>query len=66
VRDNSGTVEERCPASPAYEWEVRAFEQDVQGKRSVLPDGEEGTQLVAVTRAVLDAVEERRTVPVRM
>ena len=66
VRDKSGIVEERFPASPAYEWEVRAFEQDVQGKRSVLPDGEEGTQLVAVTRAVLDAVEQRRAVPVRM
>ena len=66
VRDKSGTVEERFPASPAYEWEVRAFEQDVQGRRSVLPDGEEGTQLVAVTRAVLDAVEQRRTVAVSL
>ena len=64
VRDKSGAVEERFPASPAYAWEVRAFEQDVQGKRSVLPDGAEGTQLVAVTRAVLDAVEQRRTVTV--
>lgn len=66
VRDKSGAVEERFPASPAYEWEVRAFERDVRGQRSALPDGEEGTQLVAVTRAVLDAVEQRRTVAVRL
>ena len=64
VRDKSGTVVERFAASPAYEWEVRAFEQDVQGKRSVLPDGEEGTQMVAVTCAVLDAVAQRRTIAV--
>ena len=64
VRDKDGTVEERFPASPAYEWEVRAFEQDVQGRRSVLPDGEEGTQMVAVTCAVLAAVEQRRTVAI--
>ena len=61
VRDTSGTVEERFPASPAYEWEVHAFEQDVQGRRSVLPDGDEGAQMVAVTCAVLDAVKDRRT-----
>lgn len=64
VRDKSGSVEERFAASPAYEWEVRAFEQEVQGKRSVLPDGEEATQMVAVTHAVLDAVRRRRTIAV--
>jgi 1,5-anhydro-D-fructose reductase (1,5-anhydro-D-mannitol-forming) len=64
VRDKSETAEERFPASPAYAWEVRAFEDDVHGKRSVLPTGEEGTQLVAVTRAVLDSVQQRRTVAV--
>ena len=65
VRDASGTLEERFPASPAYEWEVRAFEQEVKGKRSVLPDGDEGAQLVAVTCAVLEAVAQRRTIAVR-
>ena len=66
VRDKSGTVEERFPASPAYEWEVRAFEQDVQNKRSVLPDGDESAQMVAVTCAVLDAVTQRRTIAVKL
>jgi 1,5-anhydro-D-fructose reductase (1,5-anhydro-D-mannitol-forming) len=65
VRDKSGTVEERFAATPAYEWEVRAFEDEVQGKRSALPDGEEGVQIVAVTQAVLASVSERRAVTVR-
>lgn len=64
VRDKSGIEEERFPASPAYEWEVRAFERDVQGERSVLPDGDDCTQMVAVTCAVLEAVTQRRTIAV--
>lgn len=64
VRDASATLEERFPASPAYAWEIRAFEGDVRGTRSALPDGAECTQLVAVTRAVLDSVVQRRMLPV--
>jgi 1,5-anhydro-D-fructose reductase (1,5-anhydro-D-mannitol-forming) len=64
VRGRAGTTEERFPASPAYELEVRAFEGELCGERSPLPDGEEGMQTVAVTQAVLQAIEERRCVPV--
>jgi 1,5-anhydro-D-fructose reductase (1,5-anhydro-D-mannitol-forming) len=64
VRDRVGTTEERFPASPAYELEVLAFEGELRGERSVLPDGEDSVQTVAVTQAVLQAIDERRTVAV--
>lgn len=64
VRDQAGTTEERFPASPAYALEVLAFEGELRGTRSVLPDGEESTQMVAVTQAVLQAIDERRSVTV--
>ena len=64
VRDRSGSAEERFPASPAYEWEMRAFEDDVRGKPSVLPGGADGAQMVAVTCAVIAAAQQRRTIPV--
>jgi 1,5-anhydro-D-fructose reductase (1,5-anhydro-D-mannitol-forming) len=65
LRDASGTTEERFPASPAYEFEVLAFERELSGERSKLPDGNDSVQMVAVTQAVLQAIEERRitTVP---
>ena len=64
VRDHAGTTEERFPASPAYELEVLAFEGELRGVRSLLPDGEESLQTVAVTQAVLQAIEERRSVAI--
>lgn len=65
VRDASGGIEEeRFPASPAYELQVRAFEDDVAGKRSLLPDGEDSQYIVAVTNAVLQSIDERRIVTV--
>jgi 1,5-anhydro-D-fructose reductase (1,5-anhydro-D-mannitol-forming) len=64
VRDRAGTTEERFPASPAYELEILAFEGELRGVRSLLPDGEESLQTVAVTQAVLQAIEERRSVAV--
>lgn len=64
VRDRTSTTEERFPASPAYELEVLAFEGELRGERSLLPDGEDSTQMVAVTQAVLQASDERRTVTV--
>jgi len=65
VRDAKGGVEEeRFPVSPAYELQVRAFEDDVAGKRSLLPDGEDCQYIVAVTNAVLQSVDERRIVSV--
>ncbi|MGH8057962.1 MAG: Gfo/Idh/MocA family protein [Candidatus Entotheonellia bacterium] len=64
VRDAAGMTEERFPASPAYELEVLAFEGELRGERSLLPDGEDSVQTVAVTQAVLQAIEERRSVAV--
>jgi predicted dehydrogenase len=62
VRDRAGPTEERFPASPAYELEVLAFESELRGERSCLPDGEDSVQMVAVTQAVLQAIDERRSV----
>lgn len=64
VRDPGGMTEERFPASPAYEMEVLAFEGELHGERSLLPDGDDGVQMVAVTQAVLQAIDERRCVAV--
>lgn len=64
VRDRAGTTEERFPASPAYELEILAFEGELRGERSLLPDGEDSMQTVAVTQAVLQAIEERRSIAV--
>ena len=64
VRDGAGTTEERFPASPAYALEVRAFEGELRGERSLLPDGEDSVRTVAVTQAVLQAIDERRSVAV--
>ncbi len=64
IRDASGTTEERFPVSPAYDLQVRAFETDVRGGRSLLPDGEDSLHTVAVTNAVLQSIDERRIVTV--
>lgn len=64
VRDAKGSSEERFAASPAYDLQVQAFETDVRGGRSLLPDGEDSLYTVAVTNAVLQAINERRIVTV--
>jgi 1,5-anhydro-D-fructose reductase (1,5-anhydro-D-mannitol-forming) len=64
VRDRAGMTEERFPASPAYELEILAFEGELRGELSLLPDGEDSVRTVAVTQAVLQAIEERRSIAV--
>jgi 1,5-anhydro-D-fructose reductase (1,5-anhydro-D-mannitol-forming) len=64
VRDRAGITEEWFPASPAYELEILAFEGELRGERSLLPDGEDSMQTVAVTQAVLRAIDERRSIAV--
>ena len=66
VRDAKGKTEERFPASPNYELQVRAMETDVHGGRSLLPDGEDSLYTVAVTHAVLQSIDERRIVTVKV
>ena len=65
IRDAKGGVEQESFAvSPAYDLQVTAFEADVRGERSLLPDGEDAAYTVAVTNAVLAAIDERRIVTV--
>ncbi len=65
LRERSGAkTEERYVASPAYEWQVLAFEQEMRGERSKLPDGDDSLQMVAVTNAVLESVLQRRSITV--
>ncbi len=64
VRDKNGATEERFDVNPAYEFQVRAFEGELRGKRSNLPDGDDAAYTVAVTNAVLKAIDERRIVAV--
>lgn len=64
MRDKNGATEERFAANPAYEFQVRAFEGELQGKRSNLADGDDSAYTVAVTNAVLKAIDERRIVAV--
>ena len=56
VCDRAGTAEERSTASPAYALEIRAFEGELRGERSL--------RTVAVTQAVLQAIDEWRSVAV--
>jgi 1,5-anhydro-D-fructose reductase (1,5-anhydro-D-mannitol-forming) len=65
VRDTSSRSEERFAATPNYDLQVRVFEGEVRGTRSLLPDGEECVHVVAATEAVLAAVEQRRAVSVQ-
>ncbi len=64
VRDAAGKTEERFPVESAYDLQIQAFETDVRGGRSLLPDGDDSLYTVAVTNAVLKAIEERRIVRV--
>ncbi len=64
VRDKNGSNVERFAASPAYELQVLAFEGELRGLRSNLPDGDDSAYTVAVTNAVLKSIEERKIVTV--
>ena len=65
VRDAKGvTTEERFAPSPAYDLEIRAFEGEIRGERSHLPDDDDGIHNVLVTQAVLRSIEQRRIVEV--
>ena len=65
VRGKNGTTVERFPVNPAYEFEVQSFEAELRGMRGNLPDGEDATYTVAVTNAVLKAIDERCIIAVR-
>ncbi len=64
VRDKNGITEERFAASPAYEWQIQSFEQELKGVRGNLPDGDDSAYTVAVTNAILQSIHERRIVSI--
>jgi 1,5-anhydro-D-fructose reductase (1,5-anhydro-D-mannitol-forming) len=64
VRDAKATAEERFASSPVSELEIQSFEQEVLGKRGLLPDETDGLHNVAATQAVLESIAERRIVTV--
>lgn len=64
IRDAGGTSEESFEVRSNYDLQVRAFESDVRGQRSLLPDGDDAAYVVAVTQAVLQSIDERRIVNV--
>jgi predicted dehydrogenase len=60
-----GSREETFTAAPsAYRLEIDAFEAELAGRHTDLPDGESGVALVEVTRAIMQSIDERRTVPI--
>lgn len=64
IRDGKNETVERFPVNAAYEYEIAAFEGELQGKRSNLPDGDDSSYVVAVTNAVLRSIDERRIIAV--
>jgi integrase len=50
------------PTSLAYALKIHAFECELHSERSLLTDSEDSVQTVAVTQAVLQAIDERRSV----
>jgi 1,5-anhydro-D-fructose reductase (1,5-anhydro-D-mannitol-forming) len=56
--------ETRFPASKAYALEIEAFETELHGGSSALPDGINSSLTVAVTQAVLASIEEQQIVTV--
>jgi hypothetical protein len=52
------------PTSLAYGLKIHAFECELHGERSLLTDSENSVRTVTVTQAVLQAIDERRSVAV--
>jgi hypothetical protein len=64
VRDRAGTTEGQLTARPAYALEIRAFGGVLHGERSLLPDDDDSVRTVTIPQAVLQAIDERRSVAV--
>jgi 1,5-anhydro-D-fructose reductase (1,5-anhydro-D-mannitol-forming) len=64
VTGKNGSDSETFAASAAYEEQVAAFEGELAGKRSHLPEGEDSAWTVAVTNAGLKSIAERRIVAI--
>jgi predicted dehydrogenase len=60
----SGTVEERFTATPIYQREIEAFEQEVLLGSGTLPSGEDGVRSIEITAAILESIHSRRSVAV--
>jgi 1,5-anhydro-D-fructose reductase (1,5-anhydro-D-mannitol-forming) len=64
ILDGKQSEEQRFEATPAYARQIAAFEDELRGTRSVLPDGEDALQTVAVTQAIQASIEHRRIMQV--
>jgi 1,5-anhydro-D-fructose reductase (1,5-anhydro-D-mannitol-forming) len=62
VQTAEGIVEERFPATPIYQREIEAFEREVRGGARELASGEDGVRGIELTAAILEAINERRSV----
>jgi predicted dehydrogenase len=62
ITDESGMREERHVPTPIYVREVEAFEGEVRGVRSALPDAAEAIYMIELADAVFESIETRRAV----
>lgn len=58
-------MEERFKATPIYQREIEAFEEEVRGGAGVLASGEDGVRSIEVTAAILESINSRRSVAVQ-
>lgn len=65
IKTAAGVVEERFKATPIYQREIEAFEEEVRGGAGVLASGEDGVRSIEVTAAILESINSRRSVAVQ-
>ncbi len=59
VKDRNGTTEDRYVPTATYRREVEVFADELRGKPSLLPTGEEGLAMVRLQQAILRSVGSR-------
>ncbi len=64
ITTDSGTVEERIKPTAIYRREIEAFEDEVRGQPGILASGEDGVRIVAITTAIIESINTRRSVTV--
>ena len=64
VKTGAGLQETRYTPVPTYRREVEAFNGEVRGERSLLPDGKQGIAMVHLVCAILDSIQSGRITPV--
>lgn len=64
VKDASGTTETRYVPTATYRREVEVFADELRGRRSLLPAGEDGVAMVRIVEAILRSIDTRTAVTV--